>query len=238
MGAVAVVGPWLPRAGGSPAPALRVVVANVRHGNSSLERGLADVLAQDGDIVSLVEGGPRSEEALRGSYPHVARPRGSGLIVLSRFPVRLLTRPAAFPDGMRGERWRVETPAGPVTLYTVHLLRPGVLDVDGGDFDDQRREVDAVLSAAAAEEAPVLVVGDLNLPDRSRAYRQLSGRFRDAMRDGFAGPTYIKASYRAELLRIDHIFSPRSWCFQQSRRFDVAGSDHRGVAAEVGPCRR
>jgi endonuclease/exonuclease/phosphatase (EEP) superfamily protein YafD len=82
------------------------------------------------------------------------------------------------------------------------------------------------------------LAGDLNLSDRTREYRRLTGRFRDAMRAGLAGPTYMRLPYRPLLLRIDHLFVPRGWCSRGAHTFTMRGSDHRGVAAEVGPCPR
>lgn len=236
MGAVAVVGPWLPAAGPAPAPesAMRVVVANMRHGSHSLRTGLRDVLAEDGDIVSLVEAGPRAEGILQGSYPHVLRAPGTGLAVLSRHPVRRLARPEPFPE--RGERWEVDAPAGRVVLYTVHLLRPHVGRGLFGDLRVQRREVDALLAAAHRERSPVLIVGDINASDRSRNYRRLAQGARDAMRAGVGGPTYVRPRHRPQLLRIDHLFVPHSWCAASGHRFGISGSDHRGVTARVGPC--
>ena len=237
MGAVAVVGPWLPRPGPRPGPVtLRVVAANVLHGSHSLRAGLRDVVREGGDIVALVEAGPRAEGILGGSYPHVLRTRDSGLVVLSRYPVRRLAGPDAFPE--RGQRWEIDTPAGRVVLYTVHLLRPQAGPRLFRHLRAQRREVDQVMAAASREGSPVLIAGDFNSSDRSRNYRRLAERYRDAMRARRAGPTYVRPLYRPELLRIDHIFVPRTWCARDSQRFRISGSDHRGVTARVGPCRR
>ncbi len=81
-----------------------------------------------------------------------------------------------------------------------------------------------------------MVAGDFNTSDRSRPYRRITGRFRDAMRTGWAGPTYVKTVWRPFLLRIDHIFVPRDWCSARPERFALHGSDHRGLAVDVGPC--
>ena len=236
MGAVAVTGPWLPNGRPPPAPEqdMRVVVANVRHGSHSLRAGLHDVLAQDGDIVSLIEAGSRVAGILQDAYPHVVRAPDADLLVLSRHPVRPLTGPERFPE--RAQRWEIDSPAGRIVLYTVHLSRPhGGLRLFRA-LRTQRREVDELLAAAGRERSPVLIVGDLNASDRSRNYRRLAERHRDGMRSGIGGPTYVRSLYRAELLRIDHIFVPRTWCSRSAHRFAISGSDHRGVGARVGPC--
>jgi endonuclease/exonuclease/phosphatase (EEP) superfamily protein YafD len=56
------------------------------------------------------------------------------------------------------------------------------------------------------------------------------------MRAKRAGPTYVAALWRPFLLRIDHVFVPRDWCSAAPERFTLHGSDHRGVAVDVGPC--
>jgi endonuclease/exonuclease/phosphatase family metal-dependent hydrolase len=100
----------------------------------------------------------------------------------------------------------------------------------------QRRERAALLASARRETAPVVLVGDFNSSDRGPGYRQVTTRFRDAMRTRWAAPTYVAAAWRPLLLRIDHVFVPRDWCSAQPERFAVRGSDHRGVAVDVGPC--
>jgi endonuclease/exonuclease/phosphatase (EEP) superfamily protein YafD len=100
----------------------------------------------------------------------------------------------------------------------------------------QRREREALLASSRRETAPVVLVGDFNSSDRGRGYRRVTGRFRDAMRSRWAGPTYTARLLRPFLLRIDHVFVPRDWCSAAPERFTVHGSDHRGVAVDVGPC--
>ncbi|HEV7535798.1 MAG TPA: endonuclease/exonuclease/phosphatase family protein, partial [Acidimicrobiia bacterium] len=81
-----------------------------------------------------------------------------------------------------------------------------------------------------------VLAGDFDTSDRSGGYRQLAGRFRDAARSNFGGPTYVAPLWRPLFLRIDHVFVPRAWCSRHTRRFGIRGSDHRGVAVDVGPC--
>jgi endonuclease/exonuclease/phosphatase (EEP) superfamily protein YafD len=100
----------------------------------------------------------------------------------------------------------------------------------------QRREREALLGSARRESAPVVLVGDFNSSDRGRGYRRVTTRFRDAMRSRWAGPTYTALLWRPFLLRIDHVFVPRDWCSAKPEQFTVQGSDHRGVAVDVGPC--
>jgi endonuclease/exonuclease/phosphatase (EEP) superfamily protein YafD len=238
MGVAAVAGPWLPQRGPAPVEPIRLVEANVFHGNHTLDKTLADVLAQRGDLVVLTEASARTRRALAGAYPHQGRPRRGDQLVLSRFPLRRLDRPGSFPAELTAERWEVETGWGPVVLYTARLSRPHARQPAqiGEALERQETQVAALLKAATAERLPTLLAGDLNLSDRTREYRRLAGRFRDAMRAELSGPTYARLLYRPLLLRIDHLFVPKDWCTGKARTFTMRGSDHRGVAADVGPC--
>ena len=168
------------------------------------------------------------------------RPRYSNQVYLSRFPARLLERPEGWPRRLRAHRLEVEAPSGRVVVYVAHLVRPYLgprrLFRLGRQLTAQRRERDALLASARSETAPVVLAGDFNLSDRSHGYRVITEEFRDALRDRWAGPTYVAAPWRPFLLRIDHIFMPDGWCSANPDRFDLRGSDHRGVAVNVGPC--
>lgn len=239
-GVVAVVGPWRPQA--TPVPVgggFRVVAANVNSKNPSIAAAVAGAFEQDGDLVLLIEAG-KGRWTPPPQYTTVIRPRYSAQVILSRYPARLLDKPANWPKDFRAHRLQVEVPTGPIIVYLAHLKRPhlGPRRILGirRQLQVQRRERDAVLRSAQIETMPVIVVGDFNQSDRSRAYRRLTSRFRDAMRAGWGGPTYVRTSWRPFLLRIDHIFVPRDWCSVQAKRFPLKGSDHRGLAVDTGPC--
>jgi vancomycin resistance protein VanJ len=170
----------------------------------------------------------------------VIRPRYSAQVILSRFPARLLDKPPGWPNDFRAHRLEVDAPSGRVVVYLAHLKRPHlgprrIVNIRS-QLQAQRREREALLRSARSEGVPVVVAGDFNTSDRSRPYRRITGRFRDAMRAGWAGPTYVRGAWRPLLLRIDHIFIPGDWCSARPERFALRGSDHRGLAVNVGPC--
>ena len=238
-GTVAVVGPWLARSVPAPVPAFRIVSANVRSGNPQRERAVADALRQHGDLVVLIEAG-KAKFTPPPEYPTVIRPKYSNQVILARFPARLLDRPSGWPPRLRAHRLEVDAPSGRVVVYLAHLVRPHlgpqrILEIRS-QLADQRREREALLRSAKAETAPVILAGDFNTPDRSRGYRRIASRFRDAMRAKRAGPTYVAPLWRAFLLRIDHVFVPPDWCAARPARFGLHGSDHRGIAVDIGPC--
>ena len=168
------------------------------------------------------------------------RPQYSAQVILSRFPARLLDKPPGWPHDFRAHRLEVDAPTGRIVVYLAHLKRPhlGPRRILGirGQLQAQRQEREAFLMSARTEGVPVVVAGDFNASDRSRAYRRITGPFRDAMRARRGGPTYVAGVWRPFLLRIDHIFVPRDWCSARPERFALHGSDHRGLAVDVGPC--
>ena len=238
-GVAAVVGPWRPHSVPPPIRSFRIVTANVSSANPTVDRAAADALAQGGDLVLLIEAG-RGRWSPPPEYPTVLRPTYSNQVFLSRFPARLLDRPKGWPKRLRAHRLEVDAPAGRVVVYVTHLVRPhlgprGIVRIHS-QMTAQRRERDALLASARTETAPVILAGDFNTSDRSRGYRRITGRFRDAGRSGPTGPTYVAGPYRTLLLRIDYVFVPRDWCSADPERFVLRGSDHRGVAVDVGPC--
>jgi endonuclease/exonuclease/phosphatase (EEP) superfamily protein YafD len=238
-GAVAVAGPWRAQSVPPPVRGFRIVSANVNSKNRTIERAVADALAQHGDLVLLIEAG-KGRFAPPPEYSTVIRPQYSNQVILSRFPARLLDKPPGWPNDFRAHRLEVDAPTGRVVVYLVHLKRPHLgprrIVRIRGQLRAQRREREALLTSARAEGVPVVVAGDFNTSDRSRAYRRITGRLRDAMRARRAGPTYVATLWRPFLLRIDHVFVPRDWCSAHPERFALHGSDHRGLAVDVGPC--
>ena len=238
-GSVAVVGPWRPQSVSSPVRSFRVVAANVNSRNPTIDQAVGDALSRGGDLVLLIEAG-KGKWTPPPQYTTVIRPRYSAQVILSRFPARLLEKPAGWPNDFRAHRLEVDGPTGPIVVYLAHLKRPHLgprrIVRIRSQLQAQRREREALLRSARGETAPVVIAGDFNTSDRSRPYRRITGRFRDAMRSGWVGPTYVRTAWRPFLLRIDHIFVPRDWCSARPERFDLQGSDHRGLAVDVGPC--
>ena len=238
-GTVAVVGPWRPESMPPPVQGFRIVSANVNSKNPTIERAVADALAQDADLVLLIEAG-KGKWTPPAEYPTVIRPTYSSQVILSRLPVRLLDKPQEWPNDFRAHRLEVDSPSGRVVVYLAHLKRPhlgpGRILKIRGQLAAQRREREALLASARHETAPVVIAGDFNTPDRSRGYRRITGRFRDAMRSRWAGPTYTGTLWKPFLLRIDHVFVPKDWCSARAVHFTLHGSDHQGLAVDVGRC--
>jgi vancomycin resistance protein VanJ len=242
VGALVVIGPWLPVDGRAPTAGMRIVEANVL-GDSSGGRAVADILAQHPDLVVVTELGRLVDAALRDEYEAAARsPVLPGAFegdvgLYSRWPME----PGPLPDALadqRGLRAVVAGPNGDFVVYALHLAKPTLnpsSSIELG-FRADRRLIDEVRKAVRAELLPTLVVGDLNLVDRTSGYRSLRADLDDAMRADWVGPTSYRTWTVPLIARIDHVFMPKSWCSSNAKTFTLPRSDHRGVAVTLGPC--
>jgi vancomycin resistance protein VanJ len=243
MCAVAVGGPWRPRPVPAPdeAASFRLAAVNALYLNSRPRQAAADIAALGADVTGVVELTDAMAEALAGrfSYEH-ARPVTAdhgGIGLYSSLPFTLLDPPPLGDLAASSLRARVETQAGPVVLYLVHVRPPW--REDHLTSRQHLGAIDALVDAMAAEELPAVLAGDLNLPDRGQGYRRLAAARTDAMRArAWAAPTYVVWRWRLALLRIDHLFLPRGWGATGAGRARVRGSDHAGLVASVGPAGR
>jgi endonuclease/exonuclease/phosphatase (EEP) superfamily protein YafD len=235
LGGAAVLGPWLPEDTGPVAPgrAVTVVGANVMGTPEAAD----ELLALQADVLVVSEATDDLAPALVPAYPYRERAVGGPEVaVYSRLPLRLLETQA--PD-LPGLRLEVAGPAGPFVLYALHVPRPWFTTV--GAYQATVTEHHGIMRALAGrvsgEALPVVVTGDLNTPDRGRDYREVlrDGGLVDAMRDGWGGYTST-GQWAPLLLRIDHVLVSTGWCGDAPRRVPLPGSDHRAVAASVGPC--
>ena len=238
---VATFVPWLPISTGTPTDGVTVAVANVLTENPDPEAAAADILAVDADVVVVPEARPRIHRILSAEYPFSDRDSrfGSWVGVYSRLPATLL---ANLPEqlDLDGSRYsRVEIGGRrPFVLWALHLPRPWFTSEGTFQMRPRRhaRMLDGVIEAMDTEELPVVAAGDLNLTDRGRGYRRMTRELDDAMRSINGRRTSLKTPFRPLLLRIDHILEPPDWCADRARRFEITGSDHRGVTARIGPC--
>lgn len=242
FGMAAVVGPWAPRPTAAPDTALRLAAANIRGDNTSSAQVVQDLVDLDADVLVVSEVSPLQQTVARrldDSYPHAIRGGDeAGVGVWSRFPLEDLgSAPGRLPAAARGVRVAVGAPSGRFVLYGLHLYRPSLRAFRTEvTMREQHRLVRQIDSQLAQERLPVVVAGDLNLPDRGAAYRSLLGDRVDAMRSSWTGPTSLRSRNRALLLRIDHLLLPTDWCTRDATRSPLTGSDHMAVAASVGRC--
>lgn len=163
--------------------------------------------------------------------------------VYSNFELERLEDPliGIVDGGLPGFRVRVAADSGDYILYALHIPKIGTGD---GPYEvgigEQRRLVNAIHDAAAAEELPVVIAGDLNIVDRGESYNTLTGTFSDAMRQSrWATPTRGRSLLHILLLlRIDHVLiSPELCVAETPQALDVLYTDHSPLLADIGPCR-
>lgn len=238
VGAVAVVGPWLPADAGQVLAADGLVVAGA---NVDGQGGPLEVLRPiDADLWVVPELSEKVRQEFAATYPHhlVGTAGAPRIGVFSRYPLRLLEGAGA---NLPGERIEVAGPAGRFVLYALHIPRPWVLGdtADGYQVSvaEHQRLAEAVAARVSTETLPVVVVGDLNSTDRGRDYRALTrgAGLVDAMRDIVGMPTSV-GKWRFLLARIDHVLLSPGWCGDDAQRVPMPGSSHRAVTATVGPC--
>jgi endonuclease/exonuclease/phosphatase (EEP) superfamily protein YafD len=220
--------------GDSPAGAahLRVVTANVLMSNARLEDLANNVLAQDPDIVVFEELTRDLEEvapALAAAYPYRLSTEAPWVTIASRLPLEE-TRRLGTDGEDRGRDLlsaAVEVNGQRLTLVAGHLMPP--LNHDA--FEVTRRQHEVLNKAIDEVTGPLLVVGDLNATSLSPTFAGFlwSTGLRIAAADRWPDSTY---SVHGLGIRIDHVLV-RDIGVSAERVFDLAGSDHRGVAVDV-----
>ncbi|QJW98036.1 endonuclease/exonuclease/phosphatase family protein [Frigoriglobus tundricola] len=166
-------------------------------------------------------------------------------VLASRFPIRrtaVLGRYSMSPQGAV-IRYELETAAGPVTVFNVHLATPrdGLQAVlrAGGDGpakvqagSDVRREQSAGVAQAAGTARPVLIAGDLNTPPQSARFRREWNGYTDAFSSaGWGwGHTFFT---RNAAVRVDHILTGPGWRCDRCWVGPDVGSPHRPVLADL-----
>lgn len=247
----------LPRAHAAhPAPGvLRIMTYNIGGGRPEPAR-LTQLLEElDPHIAALQECNQALDQAAlraRGWHVHV----WNSQCLVSRYPLRKADPRDPTDIWRRGGsgaiiRYQIDTPAGPIDLLNLHLetVREGLsalLDHGAAGISELRqnireRALESRLARTWAEraEAPLLVVGDFNMPTDSAIYRHYWSSFTNVFSQVGAGRGESKFTSLFGI-RIDHLLvSPRwpGWqlldCWVETDRH--IGHDHRPVIAELRP---
>lgn len=237
LGLAAIVGPWLPQGGDDPLHGLQLAAVNVSVEEREFSGAVVDLQRTGADVLVISEMWRREQvEAVGSLYEYSVRgEQNRGVVVFSRWP---LTPIDTAPDVVQrlGLAVEVTTPNESFVLWALHLPRPWPQTSENWNTSlrGHRSLIDELSAAVRNEPRPVVIAGDLNLPDRTSGYRELTSGLKDAMRSTWGGPTSLR--WAPLLLRIDHILIPGDWCADRSHRFSVAGADHRGVSSVIGAC--
>lgn len=251
-----VLGPLMgfhvPWHGASPAAPtgwrVRVLTCNMHYKiplKSSLERLLAEAAP---DVVTIQEL-PRSKPFDYSDYFteeqwHV-HPAG-GLFLASRYPIRKAERLGGKSMKVPGllMRYELETPAGPVALFSLHFASPreGLYSathqpVDGiAELKENSavrfRQSENLVRLADAETGPVLLMGDFNTPSESAIFRRVWNRYRDVFAEAGWGWGFTFYGGKTAV-RIDHILTGPGWYCEQCWVGPSIGSPHHPVLADL-----
>jgi endonuclease/exonuclease/phosphatase (EEP) superfamily protein YafD len=233
----------------SPAPAgprLRVVTCNL-HGSKAVDpQALEDfVLESRADVVALQEW-PEAGKSSLATWPGWHHHVSSGLFLASQFPIRHVEELGRDSYGKKGlvTRYDLETPAGVVHFFSLHLESPRDGIYEAIHEERQDTEANHAISArrwqqsryvarhAAELDGPVLLAGDFNTPPESAIFRQVWGDYTDAF--GVAGWGWGYTFHGGRTwVRIDHVLMGKGWYCGRCRVGPHVGSPHRPVFAEL-----
>lgn len=229
---VAVVEPRTPERSGTPDRPFRLVAANIFQHNSTASEAVETIVAAEPQLVVAVEAPKVAFDGLIERLDDHDHEGNDEIAVVSAWP---LGPAGAVPDVSRSNAMRTEVlrPGAPFVMYAIHLSNP----LRETTFERQAELVRRLIASAGREDLPVVLAGDFNVADRSRAYRMLHDGYRDAMRAGWASSTYDHGPWLALQLRIDHVFVTDDLCSSGAEVLPLPGSDHDAVRVQLGACR-
>lgn len=195
--------------------------------------------AADADVVVLLEVTPALVDDLADLGWHdrftysVGEPRRglNGSVIYSRFALTEQERiDSAFAQWVA----EAEVPnVGPVSIFAVHPCNPFCTS---GFFDAEHEQLRA--TATKYLDRRLVIAGDFNAVDDHRPMVELR---RDGLRSATdivgAGwlPTYPAQGAIPPLIAIDHVLLSSSMTATTIETFDITGTDHRGLRAELAP---
>ncbi len=226
---------------------LRVATYNILAGKHGLDDVAAAIRSFDADLVALQEVDSRTRRSGRvdqsqviadtlGMHVGFAEHRRFdggriGVALLSRHPLANVER-IALPGGVLAAlRADVTIGVRVVRVFVVHLRptdpRESLAQQRAMDAT-RRREAEAVLLLATAQDTPAIVLGDFNARSNSPEYAAFADHFTDACPDGGATwPTSVP------LVRIDYVWTSDALARIACPRCDADTSDHRPVVADL-----
>lgn len=212
---------------------LTVVSHNVHDGNPDPTGTARSLAASGARLIALEELSARTapvyERALADSYPYHSVQGTVGL--WSAYPLHDV-RPVAIMPWTRALRATVDTPKGPLAVYTAHLasVRAGLTK----GFDTARRNEAAARLADTVRAEPldrVVVVGDFNGTTDDTALDPVTEGLRSAQDEagagfGFSWPASFPVA-RIDQILVKGVTPVSAWTLPRT------GSDHLPVAASL-----
>jgi hypothetical protein len=162
------------------------------------------------------------------------------------FPIRTVEKLGKYsmdPTGLV-RRYELETPAGIVTIFSLHLASPrlglsriaekgedGAMSMEANS-ELRRQQSEFIAGQAGKVTGPLLLAGDFNIPPESVLFRSIWSGYTDAFSAaGWGwGHTFVTRFVR---VRIDHILLGNGWQCSRCWVGPFIGSPHRPLLADV-----
>lgn len=225
--------------------AIRVLVANLQHDNSSHSDAISTLESVGADVMLLIEVDElwsRNLAPLAESYPNrreSIRDEGLGLVLWSRLPFGKSEIEYLVSERRPSIHAELLLSNGDIVRFCgVHPTPPGLLDeTPGGRRSSRVRDAELVQVARKVAEKPNdswIVTGDFNdvaWSHTTRLFKRLSG-----LKDPRVGRQLLN-TYHADypLLRypIDHVFVSDNGYVGSISRLRIPGSDHFAMIADL-----
>jgi len=216
-----------------PGTKLKVLHMNVLQPNAAFEAAISDALKSGADVISVQEVGPEWGEALRSGlgamypYAHI-EPRTNcyGIALFSKRPFTrvgtIVVQGSPFIEAV------IDVDGQPLRLLAVHATSP----ISYAHFQRRNRQLDHLARYVAQSATATLLVGDLNTVPWDSAFERFCNRAGLAPTAGTEQRTWPSIGPLA-LIPLDHLLISRTMSTSSIVTFHIAGSDHRGLLAEV-----
>ena len=244
----------------APVDAITVLSWNIGPRRDEADAVADLIINSNADVVALQEVGPETATVLardlRAAYPYSSvfdQPGGvAGQAVFSRFPItdEDYWRNTTWPNPLGHQRVSISIGGVDWTLFNVHPSPP-LASISSLSFDSRQRdyEIQDTLQRASAYPQPVIIAGDLNLPDTTTPYRSIrDAGYQDTFDErgfgmGWTWPNYPPGSIGLlatidelvpiSLLRLDYIFASPGVIVYRSQTTPSGRSDHHGVLSTI-----
>lgn len=225
---------WWPTGRTADGIAMRVMSLNVLTRNLRHDAVVALVRERDPDVVVFQEIDRRWTDGLAeltDRYPHrLAEPRSDnfGILMLSRWPLRdgaVVALGAGAPPSVMAQ---VATPGGAVLVIGTHPVPP----MSARCARSRNLQLEVVASAARAAQAPVVLLGDLNVSPWSHFFARLErgSGLRDSSRGFGFQPTWPSF---LPTIPLDHCLASPELTVTARRVGPEVGSDHLPLTVDL-----
>lgn len=211
---------------------LRVVTVNLLAWNRDGDAVEAFIYEAEPDVIATqetTEWWDARLDSLAGDYPYRSKSRGGETQLFSKRPFIRTGRGSLSQALPRSTMARIEVGGLPVSIASVHLLKP----LTAADGEIRRRQMSAIASASAEAEAFV-VMGDFNAAPTSLDFRSLlaaSPLRAPALQ--FPPVTTWPSKVPAIGLQIDHVLATPDFHFERVAPGPWVGSNHLPVIADL-----